>query len=201
VSLGWYIAAVSACDLLFPVFVLVGIEQVDVTTRSAAFMSVTLTAMPWSHSLVMTAAWAAAFMMIARARGISRTAGWLLFALVGSHWVLDWLTHVSDMTLWPGNSPRLGLGLWQSIPGTFAVEGTMWLAGLAVYFSVRRPVGARGWVSLGSLLLVTTVLWIAGPWSPPPPSVIVIGAAGLIGGLLMIPWAAWADRSTRAVSA
>jgi hypothetical protein len=77
----------------------------------------------------------------------------------------------------------------------------MWLVGLAAYFSVRRPVGARGWGSLGSFLLVTTVLWIAGPWSPPPPSVIVIGAVGLIGGVLTILWAAWADRSTRAVNA
>ena len=41
-----------------------------------------------------------------------------------SHWVLDFVTHAPDMPLWPGPSPRLGLGLWNSIPGTSIVEGT-----------------------------------------------------------------------------
>src|SRR5882762_6377816 len=52
---------------------------------------------------------------------------------VASHWVLDCVSHRPDMPLYPGGAERLGLGLWQSLAGTFAVEGLMFAAGVALY--------------------------------------------------------------------
>ncbi len=44
--------------------------------------------------------------------------------MVVSHGLLDWVTHRRDLPLWPG-SALFGLGLWNSLPGAFVVEGVL----------------------------------------------------------------------------
>jgi membrane-bound metal-dependent hydrolase YbcI (DUF457 family) len=193
VSLGWLMAAVSTADLIWPLLLLAGVEQVRITPGATAFTPLTFTSYPWSHSLVTLVVWGLALAALARWRGLApRTCTWLA-ALVVSHWVLDVVTHAPDMPLWPGASPLLGLGLWNSIPATFAIEGAMWVAALAIYLRGRR---ARGWigpVALWSFVLVSTALWASGPWSPPPPDPRSLAWFALI-GWITLPWAALADR-------
>jgi hypothetical protein len=193
-SLGWLVAAVTTADLLWPLLLLAGVEQVAITPGAMAFTPLTFVAYPWSHSLATLALWGVLLAAIARWRGIPPRACLWLAALVVSHWVLDVATHAPDMPLWPtASSPKLGLGLWNSIPATFAVEGAMWIAGLALYLRGRR---ARGWigpVALWSFVLVTTVLWASGPWSPPPPTPRALAWFALI-GWIVLPWASLADR-------
>ena len=55
----------------------------------------------------------------------------ILAALVVSHWVLDWLTHLPDMPLWP-DGPKYGLAMWKSLPLTLVVELTMFAVGVAI---------------------------------------------------------------------
>jgi hypothetical protein len=118
----------------------------------------------------------------------------LLFALVVSHWVLDAASHAPDMPLWPGRSPKIGLGLWNSVPLTLIVEGAMWLAGIAIFLRTAPPrtTGAR--TAFWSFVIVCTVMWASGPWGPPPPSARALGYFSLIAWLI-IPWAAAADKS------
>jgi hypothetical protein len=59
-------------------------------------------------------------------------------------------------------------------------------------------VGAKGWFAFLSFVIVSTMLWVPGPFTPPPPSVMVLGVMALIGGWLSVPWIAWGDRNTRA---
>ena len=61
--------------------------------------------------------------------------GWLMAAVTALD--LVYITHAPDLPLWPGRSPRFGLGLWNSIPGTLLVEGAMWVAGIALYLRHR----------------------------------------------------------------
>lgn len=195
VSLGWHMAAVTALDLIWPFLLLAGIETVTIQSGATAFTPFVFDSYPWSHSLVMSAVWAALFYGLARWRGASKQASLVLGALVVSHWVLDFVSHAPDMPLWPGNSPRLGLGLWNSIPATLVVEGLLWTAGIAIYLKLRRPLRWQGVLAFWSFVVVCTLLWVAGPWSPPPPSVRSLAWFGLI-GWLVIPWSAWADRHT-----
>jgi membrane-bound metal-dependent hydrolase YbcI (DUF457 family) len=193
VSLGWLVAAVVALDLIWPLLVLSGLEQVRISRGATAFTPFIFESYPWSHSLVMAVVWGIALAGVARWRGIPASAGFLLVILVVSHWVLDVVTHAPDMPLWPGDSPRLGLGLWNSIVGTLVIEGSIWIAGIMIYRSVRHPAG-RTSVAFWSLVVVATVLWASGPWGPLPSSSRELGWFGLISWLL-IPWAALADRS------
>lgn len=192
-SLGWYIAAATALDLLWPIFLLAGWEHVRIVPGATAFTPLVFDSYPWSHSLLMAAGWGLLLAALARWRGVDSRGVWLIAALVVSHWVLDFVTHAPDMPLWPGNAPRYGLGLWNSIPGTFAVEGLLWVACLTLYLRARRARNWMGAVALWSFVLISTVMWAAGPWSTPPSSERALGWFALIGWII-VPWAVWADR-------
>lgn len=192
-NVGWFVAAVTTADLLWPIFLLLGVEQVSIAPGHTAFTPLAFDAYPWSHSLLMLIVWGFVLMAIARKAGVDRRASWLLVPLVVSHWLLDFVTHAPDMPLWPGRSPRFGLALWDSIPGTFVVEGALWIASLALYLQGRR---ARRWparVGFWSFVAVSTVLWASGPFGPPPPSTNALAWFALV-GWVTIPWAGLSDR-------
>jgi hypothetical protein len=188
-------SGVIALDLVWPIFVIAGIERVRIAPGATAFTPFVFEYYPWSHSLVMSALWGLALAGVARWRGIHSSASWLMVGLVMSHWLLDFFTHAPDMPLWPGQSPRLGLGLWNSIPLTLVLEGALWCLGIAVYLRVRRPQGWKTRWAFWSLIAITTVMWASGPWSPPPPNPTALGWFALI-GWAVIPWAALADGSS-----
>lgn len=193
VSLGWLVAAAFTLDLLWPLFLLAGIERVSVVPGATAFNPLVFDSYPWSHSLVLACVWGAGLAAIARTRGVAAGAAWLLAALVVSHWVLDVVSHAPDMPLWPGRSPKLGLGLWNSIPATLLVEGAMFAAGIWIYLRTTRAVDRTGVYALWSFLVVSAIVWAAGPWSAPPPSPQALAWFALAGWLL-IAWVWWADR-------
>jgi membrane-bound metal-dependent hydrolase YbcI (DUF457 family) len=193
-SLGWLVAAVTAADLIWPVLLLAGVERATIAPGHTAFTPFRFDHYPWSHSLLLLVVWGVALALLARRTGtVGAKAGWLLAALVVSHWLLDVITHAPDMPLWPGASPRFGLALWNSIPATFVIEGALWIAALAIYLRQRRPTGRAGAIAFWSFVLITTVMWAAGPWSPPPENTTQLGLFALI-GWITIPWAAFADR-------
>src|SRR4051794_2778630 len=124
VSLAVLFGAAQLADLLWPFLVAVGLEQVRIDPGNTAFTPLDFISYPYSHSLVMLCVWAVVFAAIAttvtpkQLRGAvsSHTKSFfVLAALVVSHWVLDVATHRPDMPLYPGG-PKVGLGLWDSIP-------------------------------------------------------------------------------------
>jgi membrane-bound metal-dependent hydrolase YbcI (DUF457 family) len=193
VSLGVLVGATAAIDLLWPLFLLAGLERVRIDPGNTAFTPLAFDAYPWTHSLAMVLVWGALAGLGAAALYEDRRAGIVVGLLVLSHWVLDAISHRPDMPLWPGaTSPRVGLGLWNSIPLTLAVEGAMWAAGLAVYLRATRPVDRAGQVIFWALVLLCTVMWASGPWSPPPPDARSLAWFAL-GAWLLPLWAGWAD--------
>ena len=196
VNLAWFVAGVSALDLVWPIFVLAGLEHVSIVPGATAFTPLVFDSYPWSHSLAMTAIWGLLLVTIARAAKVPSHAWTLLAMTVVSHWGLDFLTHAPDMPIWPGNSPKLGLALWNSIPGTFIVEGAMWLVAIAIYLKVLSQRGQRpGW-PFWSFIVVCTAMWAGSPWGPLPADERSVALLGLV-GWIVVPWAMWADRARR----
>ncbi len=181
------ITAVFALDLLWPVFLLLGIERVHIQPGNTTFTPLAFDAYPWSHSLLLACVWGALLALVSLRHRL------LVGALVVSHWVLDLVTHRPDLPLWPGHSPLLGLGLWNSVAATLLVEGLLFGAAILLYLRASRARDRIGAFALWSLLLFQAVIWLSGPWSPPPPSARAIAWVGLA-GVLFVPWAAWIDR-------
>src|SRR4249920_3002381 len=170
VSLGWLLAAALGLDLLWPNFLLLGIEHVRIVRGATAFTSLVFDSYPWSHSLLMACVWGLCALCIARWRGRSQGIAFLIAAVVVSHWVLDVASHVPDMPLWPGDSPKLGLGLWNSISATLIVEGLIYLIGISIYVRTTRATDRIGSIGLWVFLILSALLWACGPWSALPPS-------------------------------
>jgi hypothetical protein len=192
-SLAALLAAPQVLDLLWPIFVLLGIERVEVAPGDTAFTPLRFVSYPWSHSLVLSLVWGIAFGAVVRARGGSLRAAGIAAALVVSHWVLDVASHRPDMPLWPGGGPLLGLGLWRSVPATLAVEVGLYVAGATLYARATQSKDKTGtWAYVG-LVAFLFAAYVANVLGPPPPSATAVAGSAL--ALWLIPlWGLWIER-------
>jgi len=200
VSLGWLMAASYGLDLLWPLLLLAGLERVAIEPGNTAFMALRFDAYPWSHSLAMSLLWGGAVAAFAAWRGVGRGGALLLGGLVASHWVLDLVMHRPDLPLLPWTSPLLGLGVWNSIPATLALEGSLYLAGIALYLRGTRPKRPGPSPGLVALLVAPGLMWSTSPLAPLPTGTTMVAALALAVGLLFVA-AHVVDRSRTVVSA
>ncbi len=191
-SLALLLAAPLWPDILWPVFLLLGWERMQIDPGNTRFTPFDLAYYPWSHSLLMCAVWASALGGIYYAVTKYWAGTFAVWMGVLSHWALDWVTHRPDMPLYWGG-PKFGLGLWNSIAGTMVVEIAMLGAGVWLYISVtqaRDKIGRYGFGAYAGLLLA---MYIADRFSAPPDSVAEVAWSGVIATAIMIPWAWWFD--------
>ena len=171
--------------------VALGIEQVRIQPGITAFTPLDFISYPYSHSLLLLCVWGAVFGAICAAVVRDGRVWFVAFALVVSHWVLDWITHRPDMPLYPG-SAKVGLGLWNSIPGTIVVEVAMFILGVWIYARSTRArdrLGTRAFAAFVGFLFAA----YAASLGPPPPSVAaIVGVGGAEARCLL--WAWWFDR-------
>ncbi len=199
VSLGTLILAAQFLDGLWPVFLLLGWERVEIAPGDTAFSPLDFVYYPYSHSLLLSVVWAVLFAFAYwLLRKNSRAALWVGLA-VFSHWILDFITHRPDLPLYPGNSHFVGLGLWNSISGTLVVEGLMFAAAVAVYASCTRAKDKTGIYAFWSFIVLLLALYIAVTFGPPPPSVKAIAWVGLFGMVLSVAWGYWIDRHRESI--
>jgi len=192
-SFALLLAAPLLSDILWPVLLLLGWEHVRIDPGHTRYNPFDLYDFPWSHSLLMCSIWATLFAGVYHAVSRYRPGTIAIWIGVVSHWVLDWISHGPDMPLYPGGA-KYGLGLWNSIPGTLAVEIAMFAAGVSLYAGAtraRNPIGR--WAFLAFVALIFG-LYIADRYSPPPANVrSEIAWPGVIACLILLPWAWWFD--------
>ncbi|HUR79289.1 MAG TPA: metal-dependent hydrolase [Thermoanaerobaculia bacterium] len=192
VSLGTLFAAAILLDLVWPVFLLLGIEHVRIAPGITAFTPLDFYDYPITHSLLAAIGWSVAFAILVRRQPV------IVGATVLSHWVLDFVTHRPDLPLWPGG-PKYGLGLWNSVAGTILIEVGLFAAALIVYLRMTRARDRAGRVSLWLLVAFLAMVYIANLYSPPPPGTTAIGWAGLA-QWLFVPWGFWIDRHREVIA-
>jgi membrane-bound metal-dependent hydrolase YbcI (DUF457 family) len=193
-SLGTLVIAASFLDVVWPVLVLLGVERFRIVPGFTAVNPFDFVHYPWSHSLLMTAVWSLLFALVYfGVKGDRAGAVWVGIA-VASHWVLDFVSHRPDMPLYPGGGERLGLGLWQSLPATFAVEGLMFATGVVLYAQVTKSRDRIGTIAWWAFVALLVALYVPGPWSPPPPSQNAVAILGIVAISILGPWAYWIDR-------
>ena len=202
VSLGALFIACQLADLVWPLLVIAGIERVSVQPGLTVVTPLDFIYYPFSHSLLAAAAWAAAFgAAYAGLRRAPARTGAVLALVVVSHWVLDALTHRPDMPLtMSADSARVGLGLWNSLPGTMAVELLLFAAGLRLYTKTMKPVDRTGRLALWCLVAFLLIIYAANLFGPPPPSGTTAAWSALAMWLL-VAWGYWVDRHRAVVGA
>jgi hypothetical protein len=191
-SLGTLFVAAQLPDVLWPMLVLIGWEQVRIDPGNTAVTPLDFVSYPYSHSLLFDLLWAALFAVAYAA--VARTRGALVVALVVlSHWVLDAVSHRPDVPVLP-HGPYVGLGLWNSRPATFFVEAALFAGGIIIYARATRSRGRAGTIGLAVLVAALVAAYLGATLGPPPPSVAAIVWSGLA-GWLFVALAVWVDRS------
>jgi membrane-bound metal-dependent hydrolase YbcI (DUF457 family) len=193
VSLAALFAAGQLADLLWPTLVLLGYERVDIEPGATRFTPLNFVSYPYSHSLLALCVWGVAFGAIYAAFRRVRVSAFMTIALlVVSHWLLDYVTHRPDMPITIGGADRVGLGLWNSIPGTLVVELGMFAIGVGLYLRATAPRDRIGSFGLWALVAFMLIVYIAAAFGPPPPSAAAVAWSAQAMWLLVI-WAYWVD--------
>ena len=193
-SLGTLFFACEWVDLVWPAFLLAGLERVEIRPGVTVFSPLDFVYYPWTHSLVMGVVWAAGFGLLYFVVRKQRQAACILALVVLSHWFLDLLVHRPDLPLAPAAESRWGLGLWNSIPATLLVEGGLFGAAVAFYMRRTRALDRIGRWGLGGLIVFLALAYLGAAFGPPPSSVETIAWAGLAAGALTAFLGYWVDR-------
>ena len=194
VSLGTLFLACQFADLLWPVLVLIDVEQVAIVPGITAVTPLDFVSYPYSHSLMALVIWAALAAMVYRVvRGFRFPAMLTVAALVVSHWVLDAVSHRPDLPLTVGGSARVGLELWSSLPGTLIVEMSLFAAGVVMYVRQTTARDRVGSIAFWGLVGFLVVVSLANMFGPPPPSPAA-GAWAAQAMWLLVAWGYWIDR-------
>jgi membrane-bound metal-dependent hydrolase YbcI (DUF457 family) len=192
-SLGTLFFAAQFLDELWPIFLLMGLEQVHISPGLMKANALDFASYPYSHSLGMAAVWSVLVGGVHYALRRDRRAALVVGGLVLSHWFLDLPMHRPDLPLWPGTGTRVGGSLWNSIPATLVIELGLFGLGLFAYVSRTRARDGMGRWTLWSLVAALLLIYVSGLVGAPPPSERAVAIVTL-GLWLFVPWAAWADR-------
>ncbi len=143
-SLGTYFMASQFIDLLWPIFLLLGIERVKVEPGNTSFTPLDFIYYPFSHSLLSVLIWGLLFGLVYFLLKKNLRVSIIMGLLVLSHWILDFLTHRPDLQIIPGVDLFAGIGLWNSVWLTIIVEGVIFIIGVIYYVSVTRNFKQEG---------------------------------------------------------
>lgn len=189
-ALGGLFIAAQLVDYAFMALLLADVEQMRIVPRITAVSPLDLYHMPYTHSLLATLAWAAAFAIIAVIAFHKARFAAMVALVITSHWVLDLLVHRPDLTLL-GQGPKFGLGLWNVPWVEMPLEILITLGGMFYYLVRTRQRRGKSdhalYTLLGVLLLVQLVNW----FGPEPTGVTSFAWMGLIVFSVLVALAAW----------
>lgn len=183
--------AVQFMDVLWAIFVLLGIEKVRIVPGITATSPLDLYYMPYTHSLVGSLGWSIfAFLicqLVPSLRG--RRTGLIVGLAVFSHWILDLIVHRPDLALYD-SVYKMGFGLWNYRASEFILEIALLVGGVALYLKTA-PHKSRI-IGLVSLLVLVQVFGTF--FSAPPGSDRMQAVLALVFYFLFAAVAWWADR-------
>ncbi len=157
-KLGTLFVAAQLVDWGFFSFAMFGIEKMRLVPGITAMNPMDLYYMPYTHSLVGTLIWAAAFALIVLIVQRNMTGAILAGLVVTSHWLLDLLVHRPDLTL-AGAGPRMGLGLWNYPVVEITLELGLTIGAFIWYVRRTRGPIMPPIILLGLLLLLQFANW------------------------------------------
>lgn len=189
--------AVQFVDVLWAIFVLLGIEKVRIVPGITASSPLDLYYMPYTHSLVGAIGWSVlAFLvcqLIPRLRG-GRT-GMIVALAVFSHWILDLIVHRPDLALYD-SVHKMGFGLWNYRWPAFILEIALLIGGAAWYL---KSATRKGRV-IGFVVVLVIVQWVGTFSFPPPSSDHAEAVTALVFYIVFAAVAWWVDRKRRGSS-
>ncbi len=188
--------AAQLVDWAFFALVLADVEHMRMQPGVSVMSPMDLYDMPFTHSLAGTVGFAVVFAIMVWAATRDLAGAALAGAVVVSHWLLDLIVHVPDLTVL-GQPPKLGLGLWNHPAIAMPLELGLTFGALWLYTRNRRPAPRRIAVFAALLLALQLFNWFG------PPETAVTAATSLLafaafGMVTLAGW--WMGESARAAA-
>jgi membrane-bound metal-dependent hydrolase YbcI (DUF457 family) len=199
VPLWVHFLAVQFLDVLWGVFVLLGLEHVRITPGITATNPLDLYYMPYTHSLVGAFVWsiaAAGLYWQWRGRREGGRGSLVVGIAVLSHWFLDLLVHRPDLPL-IGDQFKVGFGLWNQPIVAFLLEATILVAGLLLYLRSSEPTSRAA--TSGPFAFVAFMLAVQAMtfFGAPPSSPAGAAVTALVAYFVLAAIAGWLDTKRR----
>ncbi|HBP88597.1 MAG TPA: hypothetical protein DD706_12960 [Nitrospiraceae bacterium] len=165
ISLGLLFIAAQFVDILWLIFVLLGIERVNMVPGITAANPFDFVFYPFTHSLVASFLWAGGAYVVfrlipAKPGSAQNQVALIMGAAVLSHFFLDLIVHRPDLPLTSGDSYKIGFGLWNDVLASYLLEGLLLLGGLGIYLHATRSttlVGKYGMSIFALCLLIANL--------------------------------------------
>lgn len=157
-KIGMLFIAAQLVDWAFFGLLLAGVEHMRFSPGISAMNPMDLYHMPFTHSLLGTTGFAVMFAALVWLASKDRVAALIAGAVVLSHWLLDLLVHVPDLTL-AGSPPKLGFGLWNHPAIEMPLEVGITLGALWWYAKARQPARLPVLTLVAVLLGLQAVNW------------------------------------------
>jgi hypothetical protein len=183
--------AVQWIDVMWSIFVLLGIEKVRIVPGITASNALDLFYMPYTHSLAGVLCWSMLAYVVCQfvpcLRGV-RT-GLILAAAVFSHWILDLIVHRPDLALY-ASVGKMGFGLWNYRGAAFALEMAVLFGGAMMLYSTAAHRGRL----IGFVVFLAALQVFGTFFFPPPPSDHAAAMTALFSYIFLTFVAWWVDR-------
>ena len=181
-SIGVLLIAATTIDTLWGIFFGFGMEKASVNA--------------WTHGLFMSVIWSilAFIVVLIISRNVKISV--ILALLVFSHWILDFISHPmgmgkslpKDLPLFFNSSPKVGLGLYNSVAAALISEFGLLAGGIVLYLKKTKAIDRTGkWAF--AVLIVFLALF---PLSAHLPSQLQF--LPTIITVIMLPLGIWIDR-------
>jgi membrane-bound metal-dependent hydrolase YbcI (DUF457 family) len=194
ISLGILFMAVQFLDLLWPTLLVLNLEHAVIKQGTNNSQPIAFTDYPISHSLLLVMLWAFLFGFVYWLFKKNIRSAIIIALCVMSHWFLDLIVHLPDLPLYPGNSPMLGLKLWNSFIGTLLVEGSIFITGVVLYLRTTVAKNPKGNIGLWVLIALLVISYTANIFGPAPADMNAVEWAGQLQWIFVI-LAFWVDRN------
>ncbi len=199
--LGWLFIGAQFLDVLWALFVLLGIEKLRVDPQLPSSRYV-LYYLPFTHGLITALMWSGIAFLALKSLPLLpsewRTRAGVVMALtIFSHWVFDLIVHRSDLPL-IANSHKVGFGLYNYPLLSWSIESIFLIGGLWLYLratSTTERTGRTAVLVFGGFLFLVNIFTYFGP---PPPSSQAAAVFNELSYLVLALMAGWVDRKRTA---
>lgn len=181
--------AVILPDLLFGIFAIFGLEKAGEGTNGILY---------FSHGLFMAVLWSAAGAVVYLLFSKKARDGLIVGLLIFSHWILDFISHPMgfgkklppDLPLLFANSPKVGLGLYNSAVAAIVTDFGLLILGIIIYLKKTRARNRSG--KLAVIAMCVFLIFILFPPVILPDNLMFLSTLVF---LFFIPLGIWIDRT------
>lgn len=205
ISLGALFIAVQLIDIIWAVFLLFGIERMEIDRASIGLNALKGTSLAYSHTLVLSLILALlTFVIISllpenRFGLYGKKVGAVMSIAVLSHFILDLIVHNNDLPVFGADSYKLGFGLWNLPVLNYSIEAVLVLIGVWIYLRKTKGEGFTGKYGMAIFGVLMILYNFSSLGTPTLPNTTMLAISSLVTYITFPIIGFWLDKKRKLI--